>query len=74
MIEPIKKDNKEYLDWQDNYGVTKFLAKDGEGHRGVIVGFSDDKKQATIYGLTGEFSGKVINVKETNPAEWPIIE
>lgn len=70
MIMPITKEDKEYLDWQDSYGVTKFIAKDGEGHRGIIV--QNNGKEALIYGLTGNFTKKLFRVKEINPNQWPV--
>lgn len=69
MIEPITKENKEYLDWQDKYGVTKFIAKNGEGHRGVIV--QNNGTEALVYGLTGEYTKKLVRVKEIDPDQWP---
>ena len=70
MIEPIKTEDKEYLDWQDKYGVTKFIdPKTGEGHRGVIV--KNNGKEAMVYGLTGDYANKIIKVIEDNEDAWP---
>ena len=72
MIEPIKKGDKEYLDWQDKFGVTKFIDdKTGEGHRGVIV--QNDDTTALIYALTGDYAGQLVNVKEINADEWSVL-
>lgn len=72
MIEPIKQLDKEYLEWQEKFGVTKFIDdKTGEGHRGVIVENNDT--DAVIYGLTGIYAGQLVRVKEEKEGEWPII-
>ena len=61
---------KEYIDWQDQYGVTKFIDKNtGEGHRGVIV--ENNMTDAKVYGLTGKYAHKIVKIQEINPDEWP---
>ncbi|MFA5013988.1 MAG: hypothetical protein WC549_00410 [Actinomycetota bacterium] len=71
MIEPITKNMKEYLEWQDKYGVTKFIDdKTGEGHRGVIV--QNNGTEAIVYGLTGKYVNQLVKIKEVNPDQWAI--
>ena len=71
MIRPIQKSDNVYDESVKDYGLTKFIGKNGDGHRGVIIGLSEDKTMATIYGLTGEYYGKIVEVKEKNPKQWP---
>lgn len=70
MIEPINKKMKEYLPWMKKYGVTKFIdKKTGEGHRGVIV--HNNGTDAILFGLTGIYYGKLLNVFEIEKNSWP---
>lgn len=70
MISKITKTQKEYMPWQAKYGVTKFIdPATGDGHRGIILKLDEDT--ALLYGLTGEYTDKLIEVKETNPEQWP---
>ena len=70
MIEPIKEDQKEHDETYSLYGVTKFIGKDSNGYRGVIV--QNNGKEAMLYVLNGQKTGKMVKVKETNPDQWPI--
>ena len=71
MIEPISAGIRAYHPSYAKYGVTKFIAKDGEGHRGIILQVSDDGKTALLWGITAEYSGVVVKVKENDPDRWP---
>lgn len=69
MIEPIKPDQREYDDSYKRYGVTKFIGKDGDSYRGVIV--ENNGRDAALFVLNGPKTGKLIQVVEVNPDQWP---
>ncbi len=73
MIEPISPNQKEWDKSYSNYGVTKFIGKNGDGYRGVIVEIDDGGCGAMLYALNGEYAGKIIKVEETNPDEWAAV-
>ena len=58
-------------DSPQNDGSNKFIAPDGDGHRGTLIAITPDGKGAILVGLTGEFTGMKIHVKETNTKEYP---
>lgn len=70
MIEPIKKTQKEWDDSYKNYGVTKFIGKDNDGYRGVIVELSADKTTAKVYVINGPKTGMIVEIKEDDPNNW----
>jgi hypothetical protein len=73
MIRKILPTDKEYASWQDEYGVIKFIDKENEGHRGVILEIMQpSKRYAKVYGLTGIHKGEIIMVEEIDPEQWPI--
>ena len=71
MIEPIPSHMKEYSPTYAYYGVTKFIAKDGSGHRGVILEISTDGAKAVLFGITGEYTGVLVYVVEVDENHWP---
>lgn len=72
MIGPIEPCQREYHESYSDYGVTKFIAKNGDGNRGVIIDFlNEEHTKAVLIGLTGEYYRKTIEVEEDSPDEWP---
>lgn len=70
MIRPIQKDDNVYTEEVEDYGITKFIGEDGSGHRGTILSILDEGKTALVYGLTGEYQNKIVEIKEDNKNEW----
>lgn len=59
-------------------GINKFIAKNGEGHRGKIVALSKDKMEAIILSMNtscnrkdGVVWGHLYLIREDNPEEFP---
>ena len=58
-------------DSPQNDGSNKFIAKNGDGHRGTLIAISPDGKEGIIDGITRGFGGSRILVKEVNAKEYP---
>ena len=58
--------------WQNN-GTNKFFNNEQEEH-GILVAVSQDGTEGIIDGLTGEFTGKRILVRETQSHNYPTYE
>ncbi len=74
MIEPMSHNDRAYSDaWDDYPMMTKFIGRDGTGHRGSIICTMDGGTRAKLVGLTGEFTDKIVYVRETDPEQWPVV-
>jgi hypothetical protein len=72
IIQAITPTFKEWDKSYSDYKITKFIAKNGDGHKGLIFSIRDGGKSAILVGLTGDYYGKFVVVLENNPDQWPI--
>lgn len=59
-------------------GINKFIAKNGEGHRGKIIAIHSNKKEAIVLAMNssckkhdGVVWGKLYLIREDSSEEWP---
>ena len=56
--------------------VIKFIAKSGDGCRGVVLALKKRKKEAVVLSMTASAHGdvewgRIYRIKEKDPEEWP---
>jgi len=66
---------------RDEAKANKFLGSSGEGHRGILLAVSEDRKRGVVLALTqsvtpgdGVAWGNLYHIVERDPTQWPVVD